>query len=82
MIHTTLQGQKTISKSTSEAEYMAGSYAANGIVFTTNLIEEIMGEGGMKKPAEFIGDNQGALYLMNNMQVGQGTKHIDIKVSV
>ena len=77
--HTTSQGQKTISKSTSEAEYTAGSYAANGIVFTTNLIEEIMGKGEMKKPAEFIGDNQGALYLMNNMQVGQRTKHIDIK---
>ena len=78
-IHTTSQGQKTVSKSTSEAEYTSASYAGNGVVFTTNLIEEVMGKDAMHRPGEFIGDNQGCLYLMNNMQVGQRTKHIDIK---
>ena len=33
----------------------------------------------MVKPGDFIGDNQEALFLINNMQVGQRTKHIDIK---
>ena len=79
VVHTTSQGQRTLAKSSCDAEYNAGSYAGNGVVFTTNLIEEMMGEDAMDKPGDFIGDNQGALFLMNNMQVGQRTKHIDIK---
>ena len=50
VIHTTSQGQKVIAKSSCEAEYTAGSYYGNGVVFTTNLIDEVMGEGTMKKP--------------------------------
>ena len=52
---------------------------ANGVVFTTNLIDEVMRPDTIERPGEFIRDNQGTLYLMNNMQVGQQTKHIDIK---
>ena len=79
VVHTTSQGQRVVSKSSTEAEYMAGSHAADGMVFTTNLIDELFGEGTMHKPGLLCGDNQGSLYLMNNMQVGQRTKHIDIK---
>ena len=72
VVHTTSQGQRVVSKSSTEAEYMAGSHAADGMVFTTNLINELLGEGTMKKPGLLCGDNQGSLYLMNNMQVGKG----------
>ena len=73
------QGQKVVAKSSTEAEYISGSQAADGMVFTTNLINELLGEGTMKKPGLLCGDNQGSLFLMNNMQVGQRTKHIDIR---
>ena len=79
VVHTTSQGQKVIAKSSSEAEYMAGSHAADGMVFTTNLINELLGQGTMMKPGLLCGDNQGSLFLMNNLQVGQRTKHIDIR---
>ena len=46
---------------------------------TTNLINELLGEGTMKRPGLLCGDNQGSLFLMNNMQVGQRTNHIDIR---
>ena len=49
------------------------------MVFTANLVNELLGEGTMKKPGLLCGDNQGSLFLMNNMQVGQRTKHIDIR---
>ena len=49
------------------------------MVFTTNLINELLGEGTMMKPGLLCEDNQGSLFLMNNLQVGQRTKHIDIR---
>ena len=63
-----------------EAEYISGSQAADGMVFTTNLINKLIGEGTIMKPGLPCGDNQRSLFLMNNMQVGQRTKHIDIRV--
>ena len=78
-IYTTSQGQKTVSKLSTEAEYIAGSHAGDGMVFTTNWIGEVLGKDKIKRPGRLIGDNQPTLFLMNNLLVGQRTKHIDIK---
>ena len=64
-----------------EAEFQAGTKAGQGIEFTKNLIDEVFGDGTVKTPALLIGDNQGSLFMMNNPQIGQRTKHIDTKAN-
>mmetsp|Transcript_1149 Transcript_1149/g.1561 ORF Transcript_1149/g.1561 Transcript_1149/m.1561 type:complete len:287 (+) Transcript_1149:2-862(+) len=54
VIHKTSQGQKTVLKSTSEAEYTSGSYAGNEVVFTTNLIEELTGSDTMTRSGDLL----------------------------
>ena len=58
-------------------EYVAASMCATEIKFITMLTEEI----GISypKPAMLLEDNMGAIFILNNDQVGQRTKHIDIK---
>ena len=79
VVYTTSQGQGTVAQSTTESEYRSGGKAGQGIVFTTNLVDEMLGEDSMKRPGLLVGDNSGSLFLMNNLSVGQRTKHIDIK---
>ena len=66
--HTTL--------SSAEAEYAAMSSATQELVFMTNLAEDIE---PLMKPGLILGDNEGALALVKNRQVGARTKHIDIR---
>ena len=71
--------QKTVSLSTTEAEYQACSKLCQNIRFTHQLVEEIMGKGFLKKPAIVYGDNKGANFLIHNSQVGPRTRHVDIR---
>ena len=66
--HTTL--------SSSEAEYAAMSSATQEMVFITNVADDI---DPLLKPGLILGDNEGALKLVKNRQVGARTKHIDIR---
>ena len=79
VISTTSQMIKVICKSSSEAEYYTGSKAGDSLVFMINWLTEIIGPEEVVLPGELIGDNQGSLFHMNNMLVGQRSKHIDIK---
>ena len=79
VVYTTSQGQGAIAQLATEAEYGSESKGGQGVVFTTNLVEEMLGEDSMKRPGLLVGDNEGSLFMMNNLTVGQRTKHIDIK---
>ena len=46
-------------------------------MYVNNLIEEIMGE--VTLPSHIYGDNAASLFLAQNNQMGQRTKHIDIR---
>ena len=68
------QGHTTLSSS--EAEYAALSSAAQELKFITQILDEIE---EAKKPGFILGDNEGALALVKNRQVGARTKHIDTR---
>ena len=68
---------KSVTLSSTEAEYYASSEAAKELVFVKNLVESI----GIKFSTEcrLMVDNTGAIYLANNYTTGRRTKHIDIR---
>ena len=72
--------QGGVSKSSTEAEYIALSTAAAEARFLTHLLKEIADCEGRDHDYKAIiyEDNQGAIFLANNHQMGQRTKHIDI----
>jgi len=67
--------QQTVSLSSCESEYIAYAEACQEALFTNQLLEELLGK---PTSATVYGDNQGALFLVKNLQVSQRTKHIDI----
>ena len=79
MTYNSSQNQKVIALSSCDSEYYGYSKACQEIKFTQQLCDEVCGEGFLKKPAILYGDNQGAIFLVKNKQVGQRTKHIDIR---
>ena len=68
--------QSGITLSSTEAEFVALSTASTEVVYLNNLLKEIFEK-------QFSGvvyeDNQGAIFLANNQQLGQRTKHIDVR---
>ena len=79
LIASSSQTQKTVSLSTTQAEYQSASKLAQGVCFTQQLVDEVMGPDFMEKPARFYGDNAGCNFLIKNEQVGPRTKHIDVR---
>jgi hypothetical protein len=69
---------KSVTLSSTEAEYFACSEAAKELVFAYNLVKS-MGID-LYLPIHLYCDNTGAIYLANNHTTGQRTKHIDIRV--
>ena len=69
--------QKSVSLSTTEAEYACMADAAREAVWLQNLHDEL--GFGKKGPTLIHGDNQGALAIANNPQYHKRTKHFDIK---
>ena len=55
---------------------MALSACAQEVKFVNMILEEIT---EVQKPSVLCEDNQGAIFLANNSQVGMRTKHIDIR---
>ena len=68
--------QRTVSRSSSEAEYRAMASAASEVVWTVNLLEEL----GIHdlKPIQLNCDNQSAHHIARNPVFHERTKHIDI----
>jgi hypothetical protein len=69
---------KSVTLSSTEAEYFAMSECAKELIFIKNVLES-MGIK-VKLPIEIKVDNTGAIFLSNNYTSGQRTKHIDVRV--
>jgi hypothetical protein len=67
--------QPTVAASTTEAEYMAASSSTREALWLGRLLPVF---GIDCKPLEIFCDSKGALASLNNAQVSQRTKHIDI----
>ena len=68
--------QNTVAKSTTEAEYVALSFATQEVIWLRRLLENI----GMKAegPSTIFEDNNGAIELSKNPKFHNRTKHIDV----
>jgi hypothetical protein len=69
---------KSVTLSSTEAEYFAMSECAKELIFIKNVLES-MGIK-VKLPIEIKVDNTGAIFLSNNYTTGQRTKHTDVRV--
>ena len=72
------KAQSVVSLSSTEAEYIALSSVAQEVVFQSQMLDELLGDGHIK-PSIIFEDNIGAIYLAKNSQVSQRTKHIDVR---
>ena len=70
------RGQKTVSLSSTESEYKKMSEASKEMKFQHMLLREI---ASVELPGVLLEDNNGAIFLVKNKQVGMRTKHIDIQ---
>lgn len=71
--------QPAVTLSSTEAEYYAASTCATDIKFLQMLFEEMFPKE-VTRPATLYEDNTGAIFLMENMVVGNRTKHIDVRM--
>lgn len=71
------KGMKSVTLSSSEAEYVALAEAAKEVKFVYQLLQSM----GMKIKTPIIVrvDNVGAIFMAENVAVSQRTKHIDVK---
>jgi hypothetical protein len=68
---------KSVTLSSTEAEYYATSEIAKEVIFAKNLLEEMGIQ--LQFPINIKCDNVGAIYLANNHCNSQRTKHIDTR---
>ena len=73
------QRQKSVTLSSTEAEYYALSGIARELSWIRQFLTEVGYSGPDLRPAVIHGDNQGSLYLAENPQYHQKTKHIDVQ---
>jgi len=71
------KGQKSVSLSSTEAEYVAISEVAMEILYVAGILKFLGVE--IKHPIEVKVDNMGAVYLSKNATTGNRTKHIDTR---
>lgn len=69
--------QGCVSRSTTEAEYIAASTAAQEIMWLRTILKEL--QVISSEPTNLFVDNQSAIRLMKNSEHHKLTKHIDIK---
>jgi len=70
--------QRSVTLSSSEAEYYALSEAAKEVRFIYQLLKEMGFD--VELPITVRVDNIGAIFMAENMQVSQRTKHIDTRL--
>jgi hypothetical protein len=68
---------KSVTLSSTEAEYFALSEVTKEVMFVKQVLESMGIE--IKLPILIKVDNVGAIYLSNNFVLSQRTKHIDIR---
>jgi hypothetical protein len=68
--------QTSVTLSSCEAEYVAVALATQELLFMQMLLKEL---GECEYPGVILEDNTGAIFLVKNQQVGQRTKHIDVR---
>jgi hypothetical protein len=68
--------QESVTMSSTEAEYVSMASGACEVKFLQQLLNEI---AFCTMPGILLEDNTGAIYLVRNQQVGQRTKHIDVR---
>ena len=71
------KGQRQVTLSSTEAEYVAIADICIELVFVRMLIESLGLK--VKLPIQVQGDNIGAIFLAGNSTSGQRTRHIDIR---
>lgn len=70
--------QKSVSLSTTESEYIAGSEAVKELVWLKRLFGEIM-PNKSEDQTSFYMDNMSAIRLVKNPEFHKRTKHIDVR---
>ena len=73
------KSSKSVTLSSTEAEYFASSEAAKELMFIHNLLVGMSIIKDVKLPLVLRVDNTGAIYLANNHTTSPRTKHIDIR---
>ena len=73
------KGMKTVVLSTTEAEYMALSEVVKKLKFIVQLLQTM--NITVELPITVYVDNVGAIWLSNNRNTGDRTKHIDIRTA-
>jgi hypothetical protein len=68
---------KSVTLSSTEAEYFGASEIAKEVIFAKQVIESMGIQ--LTFPIKIKVDNVGAIYLANNYSTSQRTKHIDIR---
>jgi hypothetical protein len=68
--------QRSISTSTTEAEYHALAYAGKEAVWIRSLLQQLGRQ--VLQSTMLYGDNQGAIALVGNPEFHARTKHIDV----
>jgi hypothetical protein len=70
--------QRSVSTSTTEAEYLALAHAGKEAVWMRSMLEQLHRFEQVNKPTTIYGDNQGAIALVQNPEFHARTKHIDV----
>ena len=70
--------QQTVALSSCKSETMAGTMCAQDVLFTMNLLKELVGDL-LLEPSYIYGDNVASLFMAQNNSTSQRTKHIDIR---
>ena len=76
-VHWLSKKQKTVSTSTTEAEYISLSLATNETLWMQNLLNELHVK--VNFPTVILEDNQPAIAIVNNQRNPNLAKHIDVK---
>ena len=71
------RAQKSVTLSSTEAEYVAVSEVCAEIIFIKYLLEFV--EVNVEYPITVMCDNVGAIFLSNNAKNSNRTKHVDIR---
>ena len=70
--------QKTVARSSTEAEYVALSYASQEAIWLRRLIQSLGFDMGQDQPTTIYEDNNGAIELTRNAKHHNRNKHIEI----
>jgi hypothetical protein len=70
--------QRSVSTSTTEAEYLALAHAGKEAVWIRSVHEQLHRFEYVEGPIKIYGDNQGAIALVQNPEFHARTKHIDV----